>query len=72
MEKCSNTKINPKYHNSFITLSCWLLQICLEILCYQCVDVRHMIQDYTQIVLHKPQFALWHDLEFLVIPDQII
>ena len=43
----------------------------LEIQCYQCVDARHMIHDYILIVLHKPQFALWEDLEFLVIPDQI-
>ena len=38
---------------------------------YQCVDVRHMILDCAQTVLHMPQCVPLVDLGGLVIPDQI-
>ena len=55
-----------------LVLSCWLLQKWLGTLYYQCVDVRHMIQDCEQTVHHMLQCVLRGDLAGLVIPSQII
>ena len=40
---------------SMIILSCWLLQIQLEMLYYQHAGARHMSLDYAQTVHHMPQ-----------------
>ena len=50
-----------------LVLEWWLLQRQLGILCNQCVEVRHMIQDYAQNVLHMPQCVPWVGLAGLVI-----
>ena len=55
-----------------LVLSCWLLQKWLGMLCYQYVDVGHMIQDCVQIVLHMLQCVPWVYLAGLVIPGQIV
>ena len=41
-------------------------------LCYQYAGVRHTILDYAQTVHHMLQFVPWVDLEFLVIPGQVV
>ena len=55
-----------------LVLSYWLLQKWLEALCYQYVDVGHMIQNCAQTVLHMLRCALWACLAGLVIPGQVI
>ena len=61
----------PVFCQVRLVLSCWLLQIWLEMLCYRHADARHMILDCALTVHHMLQFVHWVDLEFLVIPDQI-
>ena len=54
-----------------LVLECWLLQRRLGTLYYLCVDVRHMIQDCIQTVLHRLQCVLLIYLGGVVILDQI-
>ena len=55
-----------------LVLACWLLQKRLKILYYRYVDVRHMIQDCAQTVLHMLQCVPWVCLAGLVIHGQIV
>ena len=44
----------------------------MGMLYYQHTGARHMSLDYAQTVHHIPQSVPWVDLEFLVIPDQVV
>ena len=62
----------PGFCQVSLVLLGWLLQKWLETLCYQYVDVGHMIQDCAQTVLHMLRCVPLVCLVGLVIHGQII